>query len=196
MPIARDAQSHDTAATCACGARFAMPARSRRRGSALLRLQRACLSARPNADAPIMVQSVSTRHRAPYARGRRTRRFRMRVIIPVESEQGLAAPRSGHFGHAAYFTIATIENGEVTSVETIKNVDHDQFGCGGVIDFALSQNVDAIIATGMGMPPYSRFTAAGVAVYAERETPLAGDVLAKFLAGEVALMDPNAACRH
>lgn len=120
----------------------------------------------------------------------------MRVIIPVESEQGLAAPRSGHFGHAAYFTIATIENGDVTSVETIKNVDHDQFGCGGVIDFALSQNVDAIIATGMGMPPYSRFTAAGVTVYAERETLLAGDVLAKFIAGEVAPMDPNAACQH
>ena len=97
----------------------------------------------------------------------------MRVIIPVENELGLAAPRSGHFGHAAYFTVATIDNGEVTS-----------------------QNVDAIIATGMGMPPFSRFTAAGVTVYAERETPLAGDVLAKFVAGEVSPMDPEAACRH
>ncbi|WP_270405226.1 NifB/NifX family molybdenum-iron cluster-binding protein [Candidatus Collinsella stercoripullorum] len=120
----------------------------------------------------------------------------MRVIIPVENELGLAAPRSGHFGHAAYFTVATIDNGEVTSVETIKNVDHDQAGCAGVIDFALSQNVDAIIATGMGMPPFTRFTAAGVTVYAERETPLAGDVLAKFVAGEVSPMDPEAACRH
>ncbi|MBM6906269.1 NifB/NifX family molybdenum-iron cluster-binding protein [Collinsella tanakaei] len=120
----------------------------------------------------------------------------MRIAIPVETDQGLDAPRSGHFGHAAYFTIATVENGTVTSVESVKNVEHDECGCGGVIQHALDQNIDAIIATGMGMPPYSRFTAGGVAVYAERETPIAGDVLKKFLAGDVEPMDPNAACRH
>lgn len=120
----------------------------------------------------------------------------MRIAIPVETDQGLDAPRSGHFGHATYFTVATVENGEVTGVESFKNVDHDEFGCGGVIDYALSLNIDAIIATGMGYPPYSRFTAGGVNVYAERETPIARDVLTKFLAGEVQPMDPNAACRH
>ena len=46
------------------------------------------------------------------------------------------------------------------------------------------------------MPPYSRFTAGGVAVYADGETPIAGDVLAKFLEGEVQPMDPANACRH
>lgn len=125
-----------------------------------------------------------------------TKESTMRIAIPVETDQGLAAPRSGHFGHAAYFTIATVENGEVTGIEVVKNVEHGEHGCGGVIQHALDQNLDAIIATGMGMPPYSRFTAGGVAVYAEGETPIAGDVLAKFLDGKVQSMDPANACRH
>lgn len=120
----------------------------------------------------------------------------MRIAIPCETDQGLDAPRSGHFGHAAYFTIATIDHDQVTSVEVVKNVEHGEHGCAGVIEHALAQNLDAIIATGMGMPPYTRFTANGVAVYAERETPLARDVLAKFLAGELEPMDPASACRH
>ncbi len=120
----------------------------------------------------------------------------MRIAIPVETDQGLAAPRSGHFGHAAFFTIVTVEGTEITSVESVKNVEHDEQGCAGVIDHALAQDIDAIIATGMGMPPYTRFTANGVDVYAERETPIAGDVLAKFLQGKIERMDPANACRH
>ena len=53
-----------------------------------------------------------------------TKESTMRIAIPVETDQGLAAPRSGHFGHAAYFTIATVEDGEVTGVEVVKNVEH------------------------------------------------------------------------
>lgn len=120
----------------------------------------------------------------------------MRIAIPVESDQGLAAQRSGHFGHAAFFTIVTVNGTEIMSVESVKNVDHDERGCVGVIEHALTQNIDAIIATGMGMPPYTRFTVNGVDVYAERETLIAGDVLAKFLDGKVERMDPANACRH
>ncbi len=126
----------------------------------------------------------------------RNERVFMRIAIPTDTDQGLDAPRAGHFGHAAYFTIATVEDGQVTNVETVKNVEHDECGCGGVIQHALNQNIDAIIATGMGMPPYTRFTSGGVTVYAERETPLAGDVLKRFIAGEVEPMDPANACRH
>lgn len=120
----------------------------------------------------------------------------MRIAVPVETDAGLNALRSSHFGHAAYFTIATIEDGKVVGVEVVKNVEHDECGCAGVIEHALAQNFDAIIVTGMGMPPYTRFTAGGVEVYAERETPIAGDVITKFIAGDVEPMDPLNACRH
>ena len=121
----------------------------------------------------------------------------MKIAIPSESNTCLDSMRSGHFGHAPFFTIVTYTDSmDIESVESVKNVDHDAVGCGGVIDFVSSLDVDGILAAGMGMPPFTRFTAAGVTVYAERETPLAGDVLAKFVAGEVSPMDPEAACRH
>lgn len=41
-----------------------------------------------------------------------------------------------------------------------------------------------------GTPPYHRDTTGGVTVYAERETPTAHDVLAKFLADNIEPMDP------
>ncbi len=120
----------------------------------------------------------------------------MRIAIPSESDQGLESIRSGHFGHAAYFTIVTIEDGKITNVESVKNVDHDEYGCGGVIEYALGLNLDALIAAGMGQPPYTRFTNGGVTVYLETQTPKVGDVVDKYLKGEVGLMNPADACRH
>lgn len=76
----------------------------------------------------------------------------MKVAIPSETGEGLTSVRSGHFGHTPWFTIATIENDEVVKVESVKNVDHDQVGCGGVIEFAHSLGIDAMITAGMGAP--------------------------------------------
>lgn len=121
----------------------------------------------------------------------------MRIAIPSETDQGLSSVRSGHFGHAPYFTIVTYaDDGTIQGVESVKNVDHDQNGCGGVIEYVLGLGVDGILTVGMGMPPLMRFTQGGVTVYAETETPLVGDVARKFAAGQVARMSPDAACRH
>lgn len=120
----------------------------------------------------------------------------MRIAIPSETPEGLGSVRSGHFGHAPYFTVVSIEEGAISKVEAVKNVDHDEFGCGGVIEHALGMDLDGIIATGMGHPPFTRFTRGGVTVYSELETPMVGDVVDKFLAGQVDVMDPEAACNH
>ena len=120
----------------------------------------------------------------------------MRIAIPSETSEGLSSMRAGHFGHAPYFTVVSIENGEISQVEAVKNVDHDEFGCGGVIEHALGLDLDGIIATGMGRPPFQRFTSGGVTVYSELETPMVGDVVTKFIAGEVPMMAPDAACNH
>lgn len=120
----------------------------------------------------------------------------MKIVVPSETDAGLASVRSGHFGHAAYFTVVTVEDGEVVDAQSVKNVDHDEVGCGGVIDFCLSLGVDAILVVGMGRPPLMRFTQGGVTVYTERETPLVGDVIKRFVAGEVPTMLPEQACSH
>ena len=121
----------------------------------------------------------------------------MKIAIPSETADALASVRSGHFGHAAYFTIVEYDDDmNIASVESVKNVDHDQYGCGGVIEYVLGLGVDGILAAGMGRPPLMRFTENGVIVYAETETPYVGDVARLFAEGRVQRMSPEAACNH
>ncbi|MCI9130000.1 MAG: dinitrogenase iron-molybdenum cofactor biosynthesis protein [Eggerthellaceae bacterium] len=121
----------------------------------------------------------------------------MRIAIPSETDQGLESLRSGHFGHAAYFTLVTFDDDmNVTAVESVQNVDHDTQGCGGVIEHVIGLDVDGILTAGMGMPPFTRFTNAGITVYQDATRPKVADVVELFAAGQVPAMDPNNACRH
>lgn len=120
----------------------------------------------------------------------------MLLAIPSESDAGLKAPRSGHFGHAGYFTLVTIEDNTVTDVRTVRNVDHDTNGCSGVIDYVLGMHVDAILAAGMGVPPYTRFTNGGVAVYTDTTHAFVGDAVNAFLEGKTPRMQLDQACHH
>ena len=121
----------------------------------------------------------------------------MKIAIPSESADGLAAVRSGHFGHTPFFTVVEYDNAmNIVGTESVKNVDHDQYGCGGVIEYVLNLGVDGILTAGMGRPPLMRFTENGVIVYAERSTPLVGDVAKLFAEGKVERMSPADACNH
>ena len=67
----------------------------------------------------------------------------MKLAIPSETADGLASTRSGHFGHTPYFTIVEYDaDMNIVSAESVKNVDHDQFGCGGVIEYVFGLGVD------------------------------------------------------
>ena len=121
----------------------------------------------------------------------------MKIAIPSESADGLAAVRSGHFGHTPFFTVVEYDDAmNIVGAESVKNVDHDQYGCGGVIEYVLGLGVDGILTAGMGRPPLMRFTENGVIVYAERSTPLVGDVAKLFAEGKVERMSPADACNH
>lgn len=120
----------------------------------------------------------------------------MQIAIPSETDQGLESIRSGHFGHCPYFTIVTIDDGAITDVRSVRNVDHDQHGCGGVIEYTLTLGIDAILTAGMGMPPFTAFSRNGVRVFIDGTTPKVGDVVQLFLAGDVAEMSADQACRH
>ena len=121
----------------------------------------------------------------------------MKIAIPSETAEGMASIRSGHFGHTPYFTVVEYDDAmNIVGAEVIKNVDHDEFGCGGVIDYVLGLGVDGILTVGMGMPPLMRFTENGVIVYSEGYTPVVGDVAKLFAEGKVERMSPEAACSH
>ena len=48
----------------------------------------------------------------------------------------------------------------------------------------------------MGLPPLTRFNAAGIKVYSERNTPVVGDAVQIFLMGLCPEMRAEDACRH
>lgn len=121
----------------------------------------------------------------------------MRVVVPCETDETLDSMRSGHFGHAPWLTVVDLdESMKPLSVTAVKNADHDAMGCGGVIEHVMGLGADAIITAGMGYPPFTRFTQAGVKVYVDRETPGVGDVLVKFVAGDITLMGEDDTCKH
>lgn len=121
----------------------------------------------------------------------------MKLAIPSETADALSSMRSGHFGHTPYFTVVEYDDDmNIVSAEPVKNVDHDQYGCGGVIEYVLGLGVDGILTVGMGMPPLMRFTENGVIVYSETNTPNVGDVAKLFAEGRVNRMSPEAACNH
>ena len=121
----------------------------------------------------------------------------MKIAIPSETADGLNAMRSGHFGHTPYFTVVEYDDAmNIVGAEPVKNVDHDQYGCGGVIQYVLGLGVDGILTAGMGRPPLMRFTENGVIVYSEVNTPIVGDVAQLFAEGKVNRMSPEAACNH
>ena len=121
----------------------------------------------------------------------------MKLAIPSESAAGLSSIRSGHFGHAPFFTVVEYDDAmNIVSVSAVKNVDHDAFGCGGVIDYVLGLGVDGILTVGMGRPPLTRFTANGITVYSETQTPVVGDAANLFAQNKVARMSLDDACAH
>ena len=121
----------------------------------------------------------------------------MKLAIPSNGPEGLDAERSGHFGHAPYMTIVEYDDDmNIVSVSSVKNVDHDEFGCGGVIQYVLALGVDGILAAGMGRPPLMRFTENGVIVYSERTLINVGDAAKAFAKGQVDRMSPEDACNH
>ena len=78
----------------------------------------------------------------------------MKLAIPSETDAGLESIRSGHFGHTPYFTVVEFDDDKnIVSAEPVKNVDHDEYGCGGVIQYVMTLGVDGILTVGMGMPP-------------------------------------------
>jgi predicted Fe-Mo cluster-binding NifX family protein len=86
------------------------------------------------------------------------------IAIPTEDSAALQGKRSDHFGHSGYFTLVTLEKGQLCEVDTIPNAQHGPGGCGAVVKLLQDRRVNAVIAGGMGKGPYAKLNAAGIKV--------------------------------
>lgn len=89
-----------------------------------------------------------------------------RVAVPTEGSDGLAARRSGHFGHCSHFTIVELNGSEIGEVSVIENAPHQEGGCRTPVMLLAEHMVDAIVVDGIGARPLMGFNQVGIAVHA------------------------------
>jgi predicted Fe-Mo cluster-binding NifX family protein len=109
----------------------------------------------------------------------------------------MAAERSEHFGHCDVFTVVTVNNGAVDSVETKEQVEHGPGGCMVPVQTLKDFGANAIVVGGIGARPLAGFAEVGIEVYfAPREQiRTVEEVVAAFLAGNLPIMQPGQSCK-
>lgn len=92
-----------------------------------------------------------------------------RLAIPANSDDGLQAQRSGHFGRCAYYILVDIKDNEIQQVTPLKNGGHIQGGCFAPVMLLKGNHVESLIVAGIGGRPLQGFRETGIEVYAGQE---------------------------
>jgi len=90
----------------------------------------------------------------------------IRLAIPADSDAGLKAQRSGHFGKCAYYALIDIKDQQVQQIATLQNGGHVQGGCSVPVVLLHANHVNKLIVAGIGGRPLQGFRETGIEVYA------------------------------
>lgn len=74
----------------------------------------------------------------------------MKIAVTAENNHGLDSMVAQHFGHAPYFMLVEVENGEVTAVQGVANPFANAHQPGQIPAFIHEQKADVILSGGMG----------------------------------------------
>jgi len=117
----------------------------------------------------------------------------IRIAIPADSDAGLAAQRSGHFGKCAYYTLIDIKDQQVQQVTPLLNGGHVQGGCSAPVILLNSNHVKTLIVAGIGGRPLQGFRETGIEVYAGVGQTVQ-ETINLFLAGQLAPISNDQVC--
>lgn len=115
-----------------------------------------------------------------------------RIAFSCEDGSGLNSEMSMHFGRCSHYTIVEVDNGEVKNTEVVENPYFTNHVPGVVPKFIHEQNVNVMIAGGMGPKAINMFTDFGIEV----ATGVGGkveNVLKAYIEGRV---QGTAPCKH
>jgi predicted Fe-Mo cluster-binding NifX family protein len=118
-----------------------------------------------------------------------------RIAVPSELPGGLEAPRSGHFGRCACFTMVDVVDGKVGAVDVLHNAPHTEGGCMAPVLVLAEHNVDAIVVDGIGGRPLMGFNQVGITVHAGLGPDVHTAVRA-FIEGGLPIVGFEGACQH
>jgi predicted Fe-Mo cluster-binding NifX family protein len=103
------------------------------------------------------------------------------VAIPSSNPGGLDAMLGAHFGHCDLYTLVTIKDKTIQSVNVIPNVPHAQGGCMAPVQYLADNGTQALIAGGMGFRPLMGFNQVGISVYFGGDAQNVGEAVNAFI---------------
>jgi predicted Fe-Mo cluster-binding NifX family protein len=115
----------------------------------------------------------------------------MRIAIAAESKDGLDGRVSPHFGRCPCFVLIDVEGQHVAAVESIDNPYHRHHASGQVPALIHSQNVDVMLAGGMGRRAIAHFGQYGIEAVSGASGTV-GQALSGYLDGELQGVEPCA----
>jgi predicted Fe-Mo cluster-binding NifX family protein len=118
------------------------------------------------------------------------------VAVPSCAPGGIDAQVSEHFGHCDLFTLVEIDNGDITKVDSLPGVAHQQGGCMLPVDLLANHGVKILIAGGMGMRPLMGFSQVGIDVYKNGGAAKVSQVIQAFLDGSMTKFSPASSCAN
>ena len=74
----------------------------------------------------------------------------MKIAVTAENNNGLESMVAQHFGHAPFFVMVDMENGEVTAVQSVANPFAEVHEPGQIPQFIHEQKANVILSGGMG----------------------------------------------
>ena len=87
-----------------------------------------------------------------------------KIALASQDNLGLEGQMSGHFGRCPYYTLVDVEDGKIQGVSVVENPFYNSHEPGKVPAFVHSQNVDVMIAGGMGPMAINLFNGYGIEV--------------------------------
>ncbi len=88
----------------------------------------------------------------------------MKIAVTSETPQGLESMISHHFGRCPYYTIVTVENGAIASVQAIPNPGAGGHSPGELPALIKQLGVEVLLTGGMGPRAVDFFTRYGIEV--------------------------------
>ena len=116
------------------------------------------------------------------------------IAVPSAAPGGLEAPLGAHFGHCDLYTLISVAEGEIQSVDVIPNIPHEQGGCMAPVRYLADRGVKRLIAGGMGMRPLMGFTEVGIEVYFGGSEKIVGNAVNELLTGNLQQFTLNHTC--
>ena len=110
---------------------------------------------------------------------------KVRIAIPSAMPGGLEAALGQHFGHCDVYTVVDVEDNKIAEVSTLPNVPHQQGGCMAPVNHLAGNQVNVLIAGGMGMRPLMGFNQVGIDVYFGGNTTTVNEAVQALLQGSL-----------